>query len=139
MVDETDNIFRIHSSQHCGTLEFVDVLRDRQGEVEQFSVWLTDENLRAGVRVYTAGTMCLAAYFENLAKHWAGWDGVKAWAPWERRLVLKSTNDGRGHISIAVTLYRMWHPRDWTVQGTIFTDAGLLDRIASDCRSFLKG
>jgi len=134
---ENHDAFRIHSCQHCGSLEFFDLRRGDKGVVEQLSVRLTDENLQAGVQVYTFYSMCLTKYFRDLARHWKGWKGIKEWASLERELVLQSTNDGRGHITIAVELHGSAFPRDWFVKGTIFTEAGLLDRIASDCQSFI--
>jgi len=135
IMDE-DRLFRIRSNQHCGMVEFFDLQRDSKGVVEQFSVRLTDENLSAGVRVYAYYSGCLTTYFDDLARNWAGWEGIKEWASLEQECILQSSNDGRGHIGMVITLHGSAYPRGWSVKGIIFTEAGLLDGIASDCRAF---
>jgi hypothetical protein len=134
-VDE-DNIFTIHSCEHAGKIEFSGLETGRNGVVEGFSVRFTDENLTAGAHVYAAYSRCLTDYFEDLARHWSGWDGPKEWSSFENGLILSSTNDGLGHIALRVRLRGGSYPRDWEVAGTILTEGGLLDRIASDCERF---
>jgi len=131
-----DNSFAVHSCKGCAKLEFFALETNRRGDVEAFSVRMTDENLRAAAHVDAFSTQCLTDYFKDLAAHWKGWKDSRDWASLEEELVLSATNDGRGHIELRVAMRSGPIPGGWKVHGTISTEAGLLDGIASDCEQF---
>ena len=132
-----DRTFTIQASEGVGSLEFFDPERDEHGGFDSFYVRVTAENLSAAIHVWD-GVMSLPRYFADLAANWRGWDREKEWASLEQEFILRATNDGRGHILLFVTLRGGMFPREWTVEAVIPTEAGLLDRITSDCLSFVS-
>ena len=135
-MSETDKTFVICSSEGAARIEFSDLEADRFGRASALSVRLIDVNLDAAIRVDAWASACLGGYFEDLAAHWQGWEGSKEWSTLEQELLLAATHDGRGHITLRIVLHGGVYPHDWKVWASVATEAGLLDRIASDCRSF---
>jgi hypothetical protein len=86
---------------------------------------------------YAARFGALLHYFEGLADHWRGWDGVKSYDSLEGDLRLEATHDG--HVHLRVRLRNHIDPTDWIVEGEVTIDAGEeLSRIVSDLRAALR-
>ena len=130
--------FTIHACDGGGLVEFYDFHKDSKGAVESFSVRLTVAGLSATIGVTAGYSPPLAGYFEEIARNWRGWSGSREWSSLEGECTIKSTNDGRGHIAIDIRL-RQNVPAGWTASATISTEAGLLERIAADCRRVADG
>ncbi|MCA2184201.1 DUF6228 family protein [Nonomuraea cavernae] len=44
------------------------------------------------------------ASWRGLVVEWRGWNGVRCWTSLEREFALDAPHDGRGHVSLGVTL-----------------------------------
>jgi hypothetical protein len=44
------------------------------------------------------------AFVQALAAGWEGWQEVRTWSSLERELVIDARHDGRGYVSLGVTL-----------------------------------
>ena len=74
-------------------------------------------------------------FFAELAREWKGWRGTKQWASLEGELVLRAESDRTGHIGLEVHLHD-GAPARWTVETGFSLEAGQLDRIAAEARTF---
>ena len=74
----------------------------------------------------------LGAWFQEMADAWAGWSGEKSWADLESRVLLSSTTDSTGHITMGVTL--MGQDYDSVLRVNIMFDAGQLEDMARNVR-----
>ncbi|HOD80160.1 MAG TPA: DUF6228 family protein [Phycisphaerae bacterium] len=128
--------FAIPSCRPPTALEFFGVETDERGRFQGFHVRLIDENLDACVHVYADYSPDLASFFADLAVNWRDWANAREWVSQEGELRLSATHDGRGHIALSVVLCN-GTPCRWSAEAVIHTEAGLLDRIAADCREFV--
>ncbi|MGH9814311.1 MAG: DUF6228 family protein [Candidatus Acidiferrales bacterium] len=110
------------------------------GHARSFSASLIEEELSARVDVaQIGGGDGLDSYWASLAEEWRGWTGSKVWKSHEQDLELAATSDGKGHISLKVTLNRgSASASGWQAQTTLVIEAGQLDRIASDALAFCR-
>jgi hypothetical protein len=78
----------------------------------------------------------LVAYFEELAQHWRGWDGVREFASVEHDFKLAAIHDGSGHVELWVTLGTEtdYPQRDWLVRVALHFEAGGLNAAAEAVR-----
>jgi uncharacterized protein DUF6228 len=76
----------------------------------------------------------LAAFLEDLAERWRGWDGDRAWE--SLGLVLAARHDRSGHVTVDATLSADYASPDdrWQVRASLSVDAGTLPRLAADAR-----
>jgi hypothetical protein len=93
--------------------------------LEYFNAELKVKTMRAEVRVYAYGAQGLASLFEETAREWRGWKGVKAWESLEGELKLAATHDGLGHIGLLVEMGPPYE--EWKAQGVVALEAGSLD------------
>jgi len=106
--------------------------------VEYFQVTLKDRPfVESSSRVFVHQPYDLAAFFDDLAAHWTGWEGERQWSSVEGDLKLVCTSDQQGLVSLNVTLRSGPYLDDWTVQADIYIDAGQLKEIADKIKSFL--
>jgi len=75
-------------------------------------------------------------FFQDLARSWRGWDGVKTWEDLEHRLDLSATCDKIGHITLKVMM------RDAADAGRVELplcfEAGEPERLANDVCVFFE-
>ncbi|MFC4013934.1 DUF6228 family protein [Nonomuraea purpurea] len=84
----------------------------------------------------------LAGFMEGLVVEWRGWNGVRTWTSLERELALDARHDGRGHVSLGVTLRAPGLDLDdtaWSARSVFVLEAGEeLTRLAADLSYFLR-
>lgn len=80
----------------------------------------------------------LSEYADDLAQHWRGWRGSKAWETDGGQLKLTSVHDGVGHVTATVEL-REFSGNGWTVRADLLLDAGQLEPLAHAVRRFWDG
>jgi hypothetical protein len=78
----------------------------------------------------------LAAFFEDLAQEWRGWNGDKVFAVVEHDLALRATHDGSGHVVLWVRLgtHVAADAKTWHVSVPLGLEARQLDRVADAVR-----
>jgi len=112
--------------------------RRRDGRLEAFRARLELPHLNAEGLVHLADTPLensLADFLDGLASQWRGWKGEREWQTYEGTLALSCSHDRLGHVAVSTSLSDL--SRSWLVHGSVTVDAGDLDRIARDVRSFL--
>lgn len=84
----------------------------------------------------------LAGFFRALAADWRGWDGVRTWRSLEGELALDACHDGRGHVSLGVTLRAPGLDLDdeaWSARAVFQLEGGEeMTRLAADLTRFLR-
>ena len=71
---------------------------------------LHDDGLSAVLEVHVDGNadddrlVRLSEFVEALARDWQGWEGVRCWRSLHDELFLDARHDGRGRVSLGVTL-----------------------------------
>jgi hypothetical protein len=104
--------------------------------------WNEGEELDVAVRVLLRSSPHPARLFAEMAQCWAGWPGELSWVALDPNdLELRSTHDGRGHITIRVRLgYNQ--PHKWVedcecrLQFVVRTEAGQLELLAAQVATF---
>jgi hypothetical protein len=114
-------------------------LRSGAGELSGMHAALALKGLRARTRVWLVWgvEVALANFFDDLAESWRGWEGEKVWESYEGGMSLRCTSDRLGHITVAVEL-REGLPTVWEARGDVPLEAGQLDRLAAEMRSFFS-
>ncbi|GAA4608023.1 hypothetical protein BJY16_006634 [Actinoplanes octamycinicus] len=78
----------------------------------------------------------LPGFVAGLAADWRGWDGVRTWESWERELALDARHDGRGRVSLGVTLRERVPAgayEGWSARAVFVLEAGEeMTRFAAD-------
>jgi len=106
--------------------------------IEYLRVSLRDREIAASSsRVYIYEPFSLAAFFDDLAACWKGWEGEKRWESVEQDFTLSITADGLGHVAMKVILKSGPYEDDWCVQSVIHVDAGQLEEIAATVKKLL--
>ncbi|MCG5444792.1 DUF6228 family protein [Micromonospora sp. NIE79] len=84
----------------------------------------------------------LPGFLERLAADWEGWGGTRTWTSMERELVLDARHDGRGRVSLGVTLRAPgpdWDDTAWSARSVFVLEAGEeMTRLAGDLTHFLR-
>ncbi|WP_248761600.1 DUF6228 family protein [Pseudarthrobacter sp. SSS035] len=107
-------------------LTFGDVQRGPDGELLSMSVSVELENLRARREVtahYELGFADLCGFFTDLAGHWQGWSGTRAYKSLEGDLLLEAAHTG-SHIELSFTLQDPSFHDSWSVRGKLTIDSG---------------
>jgi hypothetical protein len=133
-----DEVRVARSSEDAGLRLFAPE-RHRDGSVEYFCCELGDQSARARLRVYAYDASGLSALFEGMAYEWKGWAGEKVWHSPESEFDLRASSDGRGHVTLKVTLTLLTPAPAWRFECQIPLEAGQLDATAAEVRSFIKG
>jgi hypothetical protein len=130
--------FLIPSTAGSGGLLFYSRLpSDSTKPIEGFWVQVTDHNLAGAVHVYAGYQPSHpAGLFADMARHWSGWKGELTWGSLEGELNLRCSCDRLGHIAIRVELQSGGMPDDWRVEASVMTEAGQLEAIARQAKSF---
>ena len=139
--------------------------RDGDGYVYWIDVEVFDEGLSAassatieGSEPYDAANVASAGdspgsvtrmigvdeFMASLAAGWRGWSGVRRWQSMESGMDLDARHDGRGRVSLGITLLgsRGWGDVDkaWSARIVLTLEAGAqLSRVAGDLSAFLRG
>ena len=85
------------------------------------------EGLRASEKINAHYVTCmddLIHYFDELAAHWQGWDGVKTYESLEWNLRLTARVDSTGHILLAIELKSDHSDHRWSISTQIRTEPG---------------
>ena len=84
----------------------------------------------------------LSEFVERLAAGWQGWDSVRTWTSMERKLAIDARHDGRGHVSLGVTLRAPglgMNDTAWSARAVFVLEAGEeMTRFAADLTRFLR-
>jgi hypothetical protein len=80
------------------------------GYVYEVATELSDSGMTAATIANVEGVyvrpaiLRLPAFLEVLAADWRGWSGVRSWRSLDPGLALDAQHDGRGYVSLGVTL-----------------------------------
>jgi hypothetical protein len=96
---------------------------------------LRHSGLDAAARVGTYLSGGLADFFAGLAAEWRGWRGRRTWSSLEDELTLAAESDRTGHVYLRVHLHD-GSPARWTVEAELVLEAGQLEQLASEARTF---
>ncbi len=111
------------------------------GSAELLAISVRDADLEANRDVYEGyshGFESLAAFFEELAGSWRGWQGERTYESIEHDLRIVATHDG--HIRLKIRLWQSTDPDGWTVETTLHLDAGeQLSQAARDIAALVRG
>jgi hypothetical protein len=110
-----------------GTLVLSEPTRGESGDLWWITATIDTEGLHASTRVeahYANAFDELAAFLDDLADNWRGWEGPKSYDSLEHDLGLVARHDGVGHVVLTVTLRGPHPPYTWTVNVEIVTDPG---------------
>lgn len=91
----------------------------------------------SSAKVYIYEPYDLAAFFDDLAANWKGWEGEKQWHSVEHDFALNCTSNGVGHVAMSLTLKSGPYEDDWSVKAVIHIDAGQLEEIALKVKGLL--
>ena len=84
----------------------------------------------------------LAGFVQSLAAAWDGWDGVRTWQSIEHELTIDARHDGRGYVSLGVTLRARspgWDDTAWSARTVFVLEAGEeMRRLAADLAHLLR-
>jgi hypothetical protein len=84
----------------------------------------------------------LSGFTESLAADWQGWDGIRTWQSMERELTIDARHDGRGYVSLGVTLRAPgpdWDDTAWSARTVFVLEAGEeMTRLAADLTHFFQ-
>lgn len=149
----TDDEVRIPSSLGNAEIRISNPARrpDSASRPTEFDFQIVAEdgptNVNARTRVFVGIEVdALPLLFESIDTDWRGWVGEKGWAPMESiNVVMLATHDGKGHVSIQVTLASSPVLVDSNVQpppfarAALLIDVGAAGSIAAQLRSLLRG
>jgi hypothetical protein len=116
------------------------------GYVAHLPVGLHDEGLHAQTTVTIDGYATqspgdLASYMQQLADDWRGWSDRRIWHAVEREMTIEATHDGRGHVTLEVTVRRHRRPYAndaWSATTALALEAGeQMTTVARDIRAIL--
>jgi len=102
---------------------------------DYFVAELRHSGLEAAAQVGTYLSSGLADFFTGLATNWRGWSGRRSWTSLEGELTLGAESDRTGHVYLRVHLHD-GAPARWEVEAELVLEAGQLERLASDARTF---
>jgi hypothetical protein len=106
-------------------------------------VEIVGENLTASVALelesWGGGPQTLIDYFADLAAHWRGWAGEKAWDDDGGNLTIEAIHDGIGTTMLHVTGKRSYAPLadSWVVRVYVAVEPGALTTIAANVARLL--
>ena len=106
--------------------------------VESLEADLVADGLTAHAIVFPEGRkQRLDVFFADLERDWKGWKGERRWEEIESGLSLTCAHDGRGTISVAVEIRRLFG-EDWAARANLRVDSGEeLSSLVRDLRRLL--
>ena len=126
-----------------GHLELSDAVVNRD-ESLRFRATLSLAELHASVGVYDDHPAGLAVLFDDLARDWRGFEGIREWFSLENEFLITCTSDRLGHVFASIELRNNWYAGPppgspgWNVRANLTIEAGALDGLARDLHSFLR-
>ena len=78
----------------------------------------------------------IANLFAACARDWKGWSDERFWESLEGDLRIDVSSSMTGQIKIEVCIRDTGGTENWLVRVPVFTEAGALDGIARQCRTF---
>jgi hypothetical protein len=122
-----------------------DVKRSPLGELESVVMSVRMQGLTAHRQIaahYGTGHEELSSFFNDLAEHWSGWQGIKSYRSLERDLQLEATHTG-SHVNLTFDLRDPKFPgtpETWRVCGQLTLKPGQeLIQISEALREFMGG
>ena len=113
------------------------VLRFYDREGDYFHVSVEGDGPQVSKKIYDhidpAG---IATLFDACARDWKGWSDQRFWESIEGDLRIDVSSSWTGRITIEVCIRDTGGTENWLVRVPVFTEAGALDRIARQCRTF---
>jgi hypothetical protein len=73
------------------------------------------------------------SFFEQMSNNWDGWEGEKGWTAMEGECELTATYIRTGSVSFVASIYTY---DLWSVTAKINIEAGQLERLSQDAKSF---
>lgn len=93
--------------------------------------------LSAATKVYDIKPDQWGAFFNDLANHWRGWQGVKDHESLEGHLRVEAeAADSLGHIRLRMCLRGVDVPDLWVAEISMIVEAGQLDDLARRAEAF---
>ena len=102
---------------------------------DYFVAEIRHAGIEAAAKVGTYLSSGFADFFAGLATDWRGWSGHRRWASLEGELALTAESDRTGHVYLRVHLHD-GAPARWEVEAELVLEAGQLERLASEARTF---
>ena len=103
---------------------------------DSFVVKIQSYEVRAEGRASSFMAADLGDYFQEIAENWRGWSGEKKWRTLENEFELTATADNTGHVRLEFFLRSPYTGYQWELRGALELEAGQLDSIANEVRSF---
>jgi hypothetical protein len=130
--------FQIDSVHGGAHLEFVgSIPRGLTGyDGTTFVVRYTCAYLSAVVEVYDIRPDRWSAFFQDLADHWRGWNGVKEHQSLEHNLKLSCSSDSTGHIEMRCILRGYFGGTDWWMKDSLYLEAGQLADLTKQAKRY---
>jgi hypothetical protein len=118
------------------------------GYVHTVAVELHDDGMTAATVATVDGVIAdlattLSGFVESLAVDWQGWDGVRTWQSLGCELAIDARHDGRGRVSLGVTLHETgkpyWDDTGWSARSVFVLEPGEeMSRFAADLTHLLR-
>lgn len=121
----------IKSAQNGVTVEFFD------RTANCYSVRVQGHIFHGTLCVYDDAQVYLAAFFNDLAENWRGWQGKKEWETLEGNMSLSATCDSLGHTYLSIYLRADSDLFGWGLSTTLLIEAGQLEHIAEQITEFI--
>jgi Family of unknown function (DUF6228) len=77
--------------------------------------------------IYADPATTLSGFVGSLAADWRGWNGIRTWTAVQRKLAIDARHDGRGRVSLGVTLRAAGLDVDdsaWSARAVFVLEAG---------------
>jgi hypothetical protein len=111
------------------------VLEMRAEKTDSIVAKLSGFGIQVETFVSTYMSRGIGAFFTDISENWDGWSGNKEWGSLEGEIKLKASCDRLGHIFLSVQLANE-APPIWEVQAELLLEAGQLEKIAKEARTF---
>ncbi|MEU4219411.1 DUF6228 family protein [Actinoplanes sp. NPDC026623] len=112
----------------------------RAGRVYTVAAELHENGMTAATIAKVDG-VTLPGFMAGLAADRQGWDGVRTWRSMEHELICDARHDGRGGVSLGVTLQAPgtgWGDTAWSARTVFALEGGEeMTRLAADLARFL--
>jgi hypothetical protein len=102
------------------------------GYIAHLPVEISDDGMHAKTVATVDGPAggragSLVEFFSSLCDDWQGWTGPRTWQAFDRELTIVAIHDGRGHVTLDVTLRRHHRSYDhdaWSARTAFTVEAG---------------
>jgi hypothetical protein len=101
-----------------------------------FVASIKGQQLSATVTVCDIHPDAWSKFFADIAENWQGWFGEKESESLEGHLKLTVKSDSLGHIRVRVLLRNVNIGGEWSVEDSVYLEAGQLAAIAMEAKEF---